>query len=380
MEKDKIKLCSYDECTGCGACANICGHKAIVMEEVGRSGEVHPHILESNCIGCGLCMRVCPQLGSPLRHEANNALAAWAKDDWLHKSSASGGVGSALAEYFIKSRNGIVYGCESSGPDVKHVRIDHIDQLSRLKGSKYVQSSIGMIYREVHTDLLKGVDVLFIGTPCQIAGLNCFLMKKYDNLTTVDLVCHGTPPQKLFRQHIEGIAGDRRIDSVKFRSEDGFCLNILSNGESIYKNYVWKRRYADAYYTAFMKGYTFRESCYRCKYANSRRVSDITIGDFWGLPQNFLSPQIRKQGVSVILCNTTRGKETINDCSSIERIVRPLNEAIEGNAQLKHPFAKNFSVKIFRTLFNRHFSLKNALYTTDFYLIPLYKLKENLKK
>ena len=144
----------------------------------------------------------------------------------------------------------------------------------------------------------------------------------------VDLICHGVPSQYLFESHIRHIAGNKPVTTVKFRSEDGFCLNIISGSQSIYKNYVWKDRYTDVYFTAFLKSYTFRESCYTCPYAKSERVSDITIGDFWGLDKDIIKNYDIKDGVSVILPITPKGNGIIEELNSeISLVARPVEES-----------------------------------------------------
>ena len=375
-----ISLCQENLCTGCWGCYDVCPKDAISMLPRSPMGDLHPVIDQKKCIECHLCEKVCPILNPPDSGQPQQSFASWANNSQIHIKSASGGIGSVLAKHFL-NQGGVVYGCTSDGVEIKHIRIADLEEYVRIQGSKYVQSSIDKIYCLIKQDLMADRRVLFIGTPCQVAALRKYLKKDYERLLTVDLICHGVPSQHLFESHIRRIAGNKPVTTVKFRSEDGFCLNVLNGSQSIYKNYVWKDRYTDVYFTAFLKSYTFRESCYTCPYAKSERVSDITIGDFWGLDKDIIKKYDIKDGISVILPITTKGNAIIEELNSeISLVARPVEEAVAGNSQLRHPSRKSFGCKMFRFFMSKGLSLKQSLYLSDSLLIPAYKLYDRIKR
>lgn len=199
---NKIKeVCPVDKCTGCSACYNACRHQAINMVE-DSLGHLHPEIDSDICVGCHLCQMSCPVINRQTLLYPKSCYAVALAEEKDLMESASGGAATALMRAVI-SEDGIVYGC--TGEDVfhvHHIRIDSLQDIQRLRGSKYVQSEIGTTYSDVLKDLKDDKMVLFTGTPCQIAGLKSFLRKDYSNLTTVDLVCHGVPSQKMLTENI----------------------------------------------------------------------------------------------------------------------------------------------------------------------------------
>lgn len=214
---DEIKfICPKDECTGCMACLNICTHSAIDII-TDKYGFQYPILNRENCVDCGLCQRVCPQINKRQFHNSCECFAAILKDDADSATCASGGVATALSRIIIR-QGGIVVGC--SGEDmqhVKHIIVKAESELYKLKGSKYVQSEIAStLYKEIRAELLSDRKVLFIGTGCQTAGLQNFLIKEYQNLYTVDLVCHGVPSQKMLNDDL-ALYKDIDYNSLQFR-------------------------------------------------------------------------------------------------------------------------------------------------------------------
>lgn len=197
------EICPKNKCTGCEACANVCAHTAITMKP-DYSGYKYPSVDINKCTDCGTCQKICPLLSLNQRYYPLESLAVTTKHELDTLSSASGGAASLLSRVIIR-RGGVVYGCDGTDiRNVHHTRISTLDGIERLKGSKYVQSAINDIYRQIKVDLKNGLEVLFIGTPCQVAGLLGFLRyKTYENLYTVDLVCHGVPSQKMLNDNID---------------------------------------------------------------------------------------------------------------------------------------------------------------------------------
>ena len=339
-------ICDQLDCTGCSTCMNICPQSCISMQP-NKYGHIYPVVNETKCIDCNLCVKICPQNKDTIKRQPITAFAGWHNDQSEYLSSTSGGAAAAFAHTII-SMGGVVYGCASDhGLLIHHVRVDTESELTRLKGSKYVQSDIGYTYKNILTDLKCGKAVLFIGTPCQVAGLKSFLRKDYESLYCVDLICHGVPSQTQLKKHIKRVVGSD-ADIVQFRKGNDMGLRIYSrSGDMSYYSNVWVNKFQDSYYGAFIDGYSYRESCYRCRYADSKRASDITIGDFWGLSKEVNHDEIN--GCSCILPITPKGLELAKK-SNLKLIKRSVDEAISGNTQLRNPSSKSQRAKVFRFL------------------------------
>lgn len=329
-------ICEKQLCTGCGACMNICPKQAITMQTQ-DIGHIYPVIDPGKCVDCGLCHAVCPAGHKAVFRTPKTAYAAWAKDAGEHKSSTSGGAAAVFSNYVLRC-GGVVYGCVFDGT-VSHCRIDRLGDAKKLKGSKYVHSHINETYQSVKKDLQTGVPTLFIGTPCQVAGLKIFLCgKEYENLICVDLVCHGVPSQKLFFEYLEEQGIDQRdVESISFRESKGSYLNVRLKNNKVYR----KSSFDDLYYMGFYDNILLRESCYNCEYATDTRVGDLTIGDFWGLGKEIPFEEKTTDGVSLILvCSETGERFLQNVDSALSLFERPVSEAIKGNANLNHPSRK----------------------------------------
>lgn len=323
---------------------NACNKNAITMQEKGACGYTYPSIDATKCIDCGLCSKVCPVNNPVTLNAPIKAFAAISKEGADLLSSSSGAASSVIATHII-SNGGVVYGCvQENYQNIAHRRIDNLRDVQKTKGSKYVQSNIGLVYRDVKKDLTEGKKVLFTGTPCQVAGLRNYLRKDYENLFLVDLVCHGVPSQKLLRDDVKNILEKNNITDgnakiifrKKIENKIVFGLFICKQNNieiNIAKKYVDLLK--NNYITAFMSGITFRKNCFSCSYAQPQRCSDITLADFWGLAQCSI-PQ--DKGVSLLLPSTEKGLSLINAISDKLHIEeRPVGEAIKGNGQLNKP-------------------------------------------
>lgn len=360
------EICPLEKCVGCWSCLNSCVHQAIRVEK-DVCGFRYPRIDSTKCVDCGLCRSVCPVINKAEMNFPKACYAVKVKSEKELATCASGGAASAISRYIIRM-GGIVYGC--SGDDIRHVRhirVVNEENLSSLKGSKYVQSDLNTTFCEVKADLKSGKRVLFIGTPCQVGGLKAFLRHEYPNLVTIDLVCHGVPSQQLLNDNLDYYhtkEHDFAENTVHFREKKTYEKNQIQSAKIEYgwffsKNQPYsliskrKAYYKDAYMFGFLRGLFFRECCYRCAYAYSARIGDLTLSDFWGLSPD--SGMLVGQGVSSVLLNTEKGCNLFRELGKeVDSVSREIQESIMGNGQLQHPSFRHPHYEKFRTLYPRY--------------------------
>lgn len=343
----KGKVIPYNECTGCALCTYICPSQCITMVE-GKLGHLFPSVDNQKCIHCNLCVKTCPSNNQFSFHYPFSAYAAWAKDDGEYISSTSGGAASVFSREIIK-RGGVVYGCTmTSDCVVKHIRVDNEERLQELKGSKYAQSNIRDIYHLLKEDIRLGLPVLFIGTPCQVAAIKSLFKSEPDNLFLIDIICHGVPSLRVLHDYLNNKFGRSSFDSLSFRQGSRLNMVIMNEGKTIYNAYYKD----DLYYKLFMFGFTYRDSCHQCQYAQPNRVSDVTIGDFWGLgKKGDCNIPDHKHGVSVILPISEKGNALVQRVrGSLNIYERPVEEAIQGNSQLMAPSSSGKRIELFQML------------------------------
>ncbi|CDE14313.1 putative uncharacterized protein [Clostridium sp. CAG:470] len=385
-------LNKHYKCTGCRMCVQICPVKAIDMKE-NEEGFFEPIINKEKCIKCGLCFKRCPQLNDVKVGKKINSHKVFAmknKNTEEQKNSSSGGVFSVLARYVLEN-NGAVYGaCFDEKLKLEHIRIDKQENLYKLRGSKYLQSNTKNTFELVKNDLNKGVKVLYVGTPCQIAGLKNYLGKDYEELLLVDLVCHGVPSQKLFDKYLTWLKkkNNSSIIEYEFRSKEkkSWGLNLKVKFESGKERYIPAN--LDPYYKSFLNGSTYRECCYNCKYAKIERVGDITIADYWGIEKEH--PDFYdKNGVSAVIINTNAGfKAFENIKDKVEYRDTEIEKIIAKNKNLQEPTIRN-SIRnnAYKDIDRKKFinySKKNLKFKKDIKdiiknLIPI-KIKKKIKK
>lgn len=349
MAIDKISDPMF--CCGCGACMNICPKYAISMES-NENGFRYPKVDLEKCIDCGLCLQVCSYTKNKTPASRKKAFAA-AGVDTDPMQSASGGLFASFAKHIL-SAGGVVYGCamlqENNTLHPKHIRVDKESDLPLLKGSKYVQSDIGMAYREVRDDLKSERPVLFTGTPCQVEGLRGFLRKDYDNLYTIDIICHGVPSIQMFRDYLLFVEGKekKKVVDYKFRDKSGGWKlhgKMVLEAPDGKRETVFFEPEQSSYYQMFLNSYTYRENCYQCPYAGDHRPGDITIGDYWCI--DLVHPELlvenagpfdEKKGISCLIINNEQGQRLVEAFGSgIEKRESSFENAARYNGQLKHP-------------------------------------------
>ncbi len=343
-----MKLCEQEKCVGCFACMNICPKEAISIGYNDLDKTI-PVIDDSKCINCGLCQSVCPVIQETEFKEPQMCYAAWTKIDNDKKSCASGGIATSLYRTIMED-GGAVFGCAFDDELNLNIRMaESENDLELFKGSKYVQSCTDFSYKAVKEQLENDKKVLYVGSPCQIDGLLHYLRKPYDNLYTVDIICHGVPPIKYLQDYLHGLFPDKKLENIAFRGERDFELCIDCDNERIYQ----KHSYLDLYYHGFLKGMMFRDNCFNCSYAKKDRVSDMTIGDFWELDKASLEERYYGN-VSVILTNTSKGEELLNMAKDkIHFEKRTVAEALKGNDQLNHPFERPKDREKFEKNYNK---------------------------
>lgn len=329
----------YEHCTGCMACVQKCPRQCISMVE-GEFGFLYPQVNREQCVDCHFCEQICPVNKDVERPTVQKAFAVVHKNPDVVNDSTSGGAFTAFAKLMLQ-KSGVIYGCSMDNFQVHHIRVDKEEKLIRLRGSKYVQSNTEDTYRQAESDLRNGKTVLYSGTPCQIAGLKKFLGKPYENLFTIDIICHGVGSQKYFDKFLDDLA--RRLGKVleiKFRSKryvgwscGGMVVSLSEKGN---KNVQPFYNHENYYYSYFLSGDIYRKSCYSCPYASMERQGDITLGDFWGVESLKLTINSYR-GCSLVLANSEKGERVLKQLSDIECVEVKLKDAMKHNSQLVHP-------------------------------------------
>lgn len=326
-------------------------------------GFLCPLVDEVKCVGCHRCEQVCPVLHPGEPDAAPTCYAAYTKDEKLRLQSSSGGIFTELAKPIIAA-GGVVFGCVWERPQLVaiHVRAETLEELAEMRGSKYVQSDLRDTFREAKTALMEGRQVLFSGTPCQIAGLKAFLGKCYDNLLLVEIICHGTPSPRVLEAYLDAQKKRLRCDitEIFFRSKrvlrarQGDMLEIHRADGGVEICPLGESSYARAYFGQLCS----RLSCYQCSAREGRSGADMTIGDFWGIEK--VRPEWQDpRGVSIVVVHSTRGRSVLSDLATKSKIVLSTVEAhaaLQGNPSYTRDFLPARKRRMFlRTCSSVHF-------------------------
>lgn len=332
-----IEIFKKEDCCGCTACKQICPKHCINLNE-DKEGFLYPMVNHSICINCGLCEKVCPILTPKEERFPISVYAGKLKNDTIRKVSSSGGMFTLLAEQII-NQGGVVFGAKfNENWEVVHSYTETMDGIAPLRRSKYVQSNINNTFQTAERFLKQGRKVLFVGTPCQTTGLKKYLCKEYENLLTVDFVCHGVPSPKVWRKYLDWIKTDHQKDrrqfiEINFRDKStgwkNYSITYATSGKK-----KTQRFQDNPYMQAFLANLTLRPSCYNCQFKKGQAESDITIGDFWGIER--LKPTIDDDlGVSLIMIHNPKAFDYLNVGEMVEMTyenARLCNASIEDSA------------------------------------------------
>lgn len=341
-----MNISTISNCSGCMACIDKCPKQCITVTK-GKLGHLFPLVTENQCVDCGLCLKTCPANNHSHFLQPLSVWATWRKDENKRIESSSGGLASVLSEVIIKT-NGTVYGCAFAPLfTFKHIRCTSLEQLQLLKGSKYVQSDMRGVYTEIAQDLKVNKQVLFIGTPCQVAGVKHFFENKDENLYTIDLICHGVPSVNMLKESLPNTIWKHDFDKVVFRACTKYHFSAKSGISTVFDRPLHKDLFLKGFFTALY----YRNSCYQCKYAQSKRIGDLTLGDFWGVDKEVVKTDLEK-GISLCMVNTQKGQRLFDFINKyIEKVERPIKEAFAGNKQLNHPMPHSLRAKYFSILY-----------------------------
>ena len=334
-----LKIQSLTTCTGCSACYSICSKSAISMSE-NDEGFLYPQIDASKCIGCKKCEKVCPVL-NPLEptQSLKESYAFANNNESIRYESSSGGVFSALTKKLFDDggEDTFVFGAGYSDDlkSVIHSLTNDYNTIQIFRGSKYTQSNINDSFKDCKNLLESGKTVCFSGTPCQIGGLKKYLGRDYDNLFTVDFICHGVPSPMLWRKYVEyreGIAGAKATRTSSRRKNDGWKKYSLWFAFANHNEYCQDLT-KDPYMQMFLKNVCLRKSCYGCKFKTLDRQSDITMADFWGIQEEY--PELDDdKGISFVVIHSEKGKKLFDSLTDCMKQPVPLESGLKHNPSM----------------------------------------------
>lgn len=333
-----IRAVAKRQCCGCGACENICPVDAITMVQ-DQEGFFYPVIDQETCIHCGKCLKACPSTYERnVNWETPKCYAAYT-DEPVRDVSSSGGIFSLVAEQILENGGAVCGAAFNEKFELAQTVVYDKEGLVKLRGSKYLQSTSKRTYREIKQVLDQGKPALFCGCPCQVAGLYGYLGRDYDNLFTLDLMCHGGPSPMVFQKYLKEVHGDHTITYVGFRDKDYFGwsteMTVKYADGKIYR----KTRDKDLFYRAFLPCLSVRPHCQICKYSRLSRQGDMTLADFWGI-QKYNPEYTDGKGTSILVVNNEKAEQMLKTIKVRLKLCEPAK--IEYILTHGQPFAKPF--------------------------------------
>ncbi len=338
-----IDILEKSKCSGCTACQKLCPKNCITMQ-ADKEGFLYPKVDKEKCIECKVCINACPVINKKVPESILNTFGATNKDEGVRKQSSSGGIFTFLSERVLE-KGGVVFGASFSADykSVKHIAVQNKLDLNKLRGSKYLQSEMGDSFSLAKEYLEKKIPVLFSGTPCQVGGLKAYLQKDYENLLTIDLVCHGAPSPMVWKEYLIDKEKEygASTSGVNFRNKDsgwkGYSVSISFSNGKLYQTPFPQ----NAYMKGFLNNLYLRPSCYDCAFKGEKRISDITLADFWGANKTYPSLDDDK-GLSLIVVHTEKGMGYLNETAEKLNIQKVnLSVGQSGNPSMTDSAVKN---------------------------------------
>lgn len=404
-----IQITNKSKCCGCEACVQACPKQCLIFKE-DEEGFLYPEVDDTLCVNCGLCEKVCPVINQADSKQPIQCYASKNTNLAIRKASSSGGIFTLLAEEIIR-QGGVVFGAKFNEQWVViHDYTETVEGLDAFRTSKYAQSRIGSCFRQARVFLKEGRKVLFSGTSCQIAALKLFLNHEYENLLTVDIICHGVPSPKVWRMYLDAIVKNARkgensvslhpnlnvsegdatsnhlmISGISFRDKRlgwkkfSFALTLAkakADGKqnTVLLSHIHKE---DPYMKVFLSNINLRPSCYQCPAKAGKSGSDITLADYWGIEKQMPDFDDDK-GVGLVVLNTRQGEEFYNKLLLEKREVSE-KDAFAFNSSYYKSVKQHKKRKVFFRLLNRNnisvISLMNKITRTTFLETLFQKLK-----
>lgn len=405
-----IKISKKSDCCGCGACMQKCPKKCISLTE-DEQGFLYPSVNEDICVNCGLCEKVCPVLNKWNTKTPTKIFACKNTNEEQRLISSSGGVFIIIAENVI-NRGGVVFGARfDSNWNVIHSYTERKEELSDFQGSKYVQSRIGDSYQKCKKYLDEKREVLFTGTPCQIAGLKHYLGRGYDNLLTVEVMCHGVPSPRVWRDYLTSIqrpkgagAGKNTvlsslnetssIEGISFRDKQtgwkkyGFVVRYSAESREAEKfgmpsvnNELREYHKNNLFMKGFLKNLYLRPSCFECPAKGGSSKADLSLGDFWSV-DSYIPDYNDDKGITLVYINSVKGEKNMSelscDAKELDSSLR-YNRMYYGNSNVVYPlnsFWEKYEENGLAAIHDILSSLKPSLYKRFVnYLNKVFKLR-----
>lgn len=328
-----INIIGQEKCTGCFGCANFCPSCAIKME-LSEEGFYIPKVDKNKCTDCGLCAKKCPVISFNSDNFSKEHLlvyAGFSNNDEIRLKSSSGGIFSEIAEHLLEKEY-VIYGAAwTKNFKIEHIGIKEAKDLYKLRGSKYIQSSIGTVYSEISNLIKEGKKVLFSGTPCQVAAIK--MLVKNENLITIDVICHGIPSRIVFDEYLKYIGENKDILNYTFRDKSLGWSNRLVKAQIENGSTYECIANEDGFFHGFICDLYLNMACYECKFSTVPRTGDITLGDFWKISDDLMD----ERGISVVIGNNEKGIELLQELQKLDEIKlypKTLESALKGNPRI----------------------------------------------